>query len=125
MMRPLAVLGLAALSGCCEFSGPRWHGRKSDHFDGVRFHNQLPGAAPDVGEVVRWRMRREPGAWPDWADVAPAPPPPRRVAAGELRVTLVNHATVLIQMDGVNLLTDPIWGEIAGPTPYLGRERHR
>src|SRR5205823_4410809 len=35
------------------------------------------------------------------------------------------HATVLIQMAGINVLTDPIWGEIAGPTSYLGRERHR
>jgi L-ascorbate metabolism protein UlaG (beta-lactamase superfamily) len=38
---------------------------------------------------------------------------------------MVNHATVLIQIDGVNLITDPIWGDIAGPVPWLGRNRRR
>ena len=124
-MRALPLLFAAALSapGCCEFSGPRWHGRPSSHFDGKKFHNDIPGTAPGAMKVVAWRMSRKPGPWPRFVEVPPAPPPPRR--AGNLRVTMVNHATVLIQFGGVNVLTDPIWGEIAGPTPYLGRERHR
>src|SRR5207244_3515263 len=79
-LRPLAVLGLAALAACCEFSGPRWHGHKSDHFDGEKFHNQIPGVAPDFATVVRWRMVRRPGGWPAFARVAPAAAPPQRVA---------------------------------------------
>ena len=124
MMRLLALLcAAAAAGGCCEFSGPRWHGRVSDHFDGEKFHNQIPGKAPGAVAVARWRLERHPGPWPDFAAVAPAAPPPQRVAG--LRVTLVNHATVLIQVAGLNILTDPIWGEIAGPVQYLGRKRHR
>ena len=124
MMRLLALLCAAAsAAGCCEFSGPRWHGRPTDHFDGTRFHNQVPGVAPDAVAVARWRLARHPGAWPAFAVVAPAAPPPQRVPG--LRVTLVNHATVLIQVAGLNVLTDPIWGEIAGPVSYLGRKRHR
>src|SRR5438477_4261076 len=117
------LLAAATAAGCCEFSGPRWHGRRTRNFDGEKFHNQVPGAAPGMLEVLRWRWTRRPGPWPKWEDVRPAPAPPARVTG--LRVTLVNHATVLIQMAGVNLLTDPVWGDIAGPTPYLGRERHR
>jgi L-ascorbate metabolism protein UlaG (beta-lactamase superfamily) len=120
-----AIAALCALSACCEFSGPRWHGRKSDHFDGEKFFNQVPGTAPEAPQVIRWRIGRIQGAWPKWIEVPRAPPPPQRVGEGELRVTFVNHATVLIQIDGVNVLTDPIWGEIAGPTPFLGSERHR
>ena len=123
MMRPLAVLCAAALAACCEFSGPHWHGRKSNHFDGHRFHNQMPGTAPDAMTIVSWRWHRHQGAWPEFADAPPAPAPPQRVEG--LRVTLVNHATVLIQIAGFNVLTDPIWGEIAGPLRYLGRRRHR
>ncbi len=123
-MRLLALLcAAAATGGCCEFSGPRWHGRATGHFDGAKFHNRVPGVAPGALAVARWRLERHPGPWPDFAAVAPAAPPPQRVPG--LRVTLVNHATVLIQIAGLNLLTDPIWGEIAGPVPYLGRKRHR
>jgi L-ascorbate metabolism protein UlaG (beta-lactamase superfamily) len=44
---------------------------------------------------------------------------------GDLRVTYVNHATVLIQIDGINILTDPIWSKYAGPTSWLGVKRVR
>jgi L-ascorbate metabolism protein UlaG (beta-lactamase superfamily) len=124
-MAHLRALLIALLTaGCCEFSGPRWHGRVTDHFDGRHFHNQVPGETR-FRELVAWRTHRLPGRWPAFVDVPPAPPPPRRVGMGELRVTFVNHATVLIQMDGVNILTDPIWGDVAGPVPYIARKRHR
>lgn len=121
-VRAFLIALLAA--GCCEFSGPRWRGHPTDHFDGEQFHNQVPGE-PRFSDLISWRTSRLPGRWPAFVDLPPAPRPPYRVGAGELRVTFVNHATVLIQMDGVNILTDPIWGEIAGPVPYIARERHR
>jgi L-ascorbate metabolism protein UlaG (beta-lactamase superfamily) len=123
-MRLLAVLcAAAAAAGCCEFSGPRWHGRITGHFDGEKFRNQDPGVAPGALAVARWRLERKPGPWPDFDGMPPAPPPPQRVPG--LRVTLVNHATVLIQIAGLNVLTDPIWAEVAGPTHSLGSKRHR
>ena len=56
---------------------------------------------------------------------APTDTPPRRVGPGELRVTFVNHATVLVQLDGLNVLTDPIWSRRASPVDWFGPERHR
>ncbi|HEY0722403.1 MAG TPA: MBL fold metallo-hydrolase, partial [Pyrinomonadaceae bacterium] len=41
------------------------------------------------------------------------------------RVTFVNHATVLIQTGGLNILTDPIWSERASPFTWAGPKRHR
>jgi len=38
-------------------------------------------------------------------------------------VTWVGHSTLLIQLDGVNLLTDPHWGSRAGPLSWLGARR--
>lgn len=121
-MRVLLIALLCA--GCCEFSGPRWRGRVTDHFDGQTFHNQVPGE-PSLSDFARWGRSRIPGKWPDYADAPPAPPPPERVGKGELRITFVNHATVLVQVDGMNLLTDPIWGDVAGPVPYIARKRRR
>ena len=123
MTRALALFCAAALAACCELSGARWHGPKTDHFDGTHFHNLIPGDAPGALQVAKWRLDRHPGSWPDWVEVPPAPPPPRRV--DDLRVTLVNHATVLIQFAGINILTDPVWAKSAGPISFLGRKRHR
>ena len=42
-----------------------------------------------------------------------------------MRVTLINHATVLMQQGGVNILTDPIWSERASPFSWIGPRRRR
>lgn len=38
-------------------------------------------------------------------------------------VTWIGHATLLVQMDGVNVLTDPHFGEIASPVRFAGPRR--
>jgi L-ascorbate metabolism protein UlaG (beta-lactamase superfamily) len=40
-------------------------------------------------------------------------------------VTFINHATLLVQMDGVNVLTDPIWSDRCSPVSFAGPKRHR
>ena len=112
---------LAALTACA--SGARHVGPVSDHFDGERFHNEAPF---DLGWRDLWRYyrEREPGVWT--RDLTPPnhPDPVARVGAGELQVTVINHATVLIQIDGLNLLTDPIWSARASPFQWLGPQRY-
>jgi N-acyl-phosphatidylethanolamine-hydrolysing phospholipase D len=41
-----------------------------------------------------------------------------------LQVTWIGHATALIQYRGVNILTDPMFSNIASPSNFLGPERH-
>src|SRR3954468_23027496 len=51
---------------------------------------------------------------------------PRRFAAppaSGLRVTWLGHASTLIEIDGVRVLTDPMWSERASPIPFLGPKR--
>jgi N-acyl-phosphatidylethanolamine-hydrolysing phospholipase D len=38
-------------------------------------------------------------------------------------VTWIGHSTVLVQMDGVTFLTDPIWSERASPLSFAGPKR--
>ena len=103
----------------------RHSGPESDHFDGQRFQNlvHLEHAAPM--DFLRWQLTRRPGEWQRTKDDPPGPPPPERVGKGELRVTFINHATVLVQIDGVNLLTDPVWSERISPVSWLGPRRMR
>lgn len=39
-------------------------------------------------------------------------------------MTWVGHATTLIQIDGVNILTDPIWSERCSPVSFIGPKRY-
>jgi N-acyl-phosphatidylethanolamine-hydrolysing phospholipase D len=41
----------------------------------------------------------------------------------EPSVTWVGHATLLVQLGGVNFLTDPVWSRAAGPGGVLGARR--
>ena len=115
----------ALLGGCATFSAPRYEGPVSDHFDGRKFLNLEPFPERQFRDVVRYFRTRDPGPWQKWTDAPPGPRPPERVGAGEMRVTFINHATVLLQQDGLNILTDPIWSDRAGPLSWLGTRRRR
>ena len=101
-----------------------YRGPLSDHFDGRRFHNHQSGWQSE-GSFLKWQMTRKPGPWPEWIDEPPGPAPLTRVDDGRVRITWVNHATMLVQMDGVNVLTDPIWSERCSPVAFAGPKRHR
>jgi L-ascorbate metabolism protein UlaG (beta-lactamase superfamily) len=126
---PLILAGLSAAAGAamvaagCALSAPRYRGPLSDHFDGERFRSMEP-AATNRG-FLRWILNRDRGPWRDRVDAPPGPKPPERVSGGALRATFVNHSTVLLQMDGVNVLTDPVWSERVSPYTFVGPRRHR
>lgn len=97
-------------------------GPASDHYDGERFFNPdgedtiLPvGGRSRFGFFARWVTRAgERAEWPQTVSVTPARPA-QRVAGDRMVVTWVGHATVLIQTQGINILTDPIWADRSGP----------
>ncbi|MBI4871795.1 MAG: MBL fold metallo-hydrolase [Candidatus Riflebacteria bacterium] len=99
----------------------------SDHCDGRRFHN-LGGVREQhrVLALLRWsatrhlqlRRRHRTGAGPQTAH--PLPPTP----AGALSVTWIGHSTMLVRLDGLTLLTDPIWSERCSPLTFAGPRRH-
>jgi L-ascorbate metabolism protein UlaG (beta-lactamase superfamily) len=121
----LLVVALVA-AGCRAFAAPPWRGPRTDHFDGRHFHNESGAALhADFGSFLRWRFTRELGPWHGEPHATPGPPPPRAVTGGALRVTFVGHATVLLQMDGVNVLTDPVWSARVSPVPFAGPRRVR
>jgi L-ascorbate metabolism protein UlaG (beta-lactamase superfamily) len=98
-----------------------YDGPVSDHYDGVRFFR--PGQNTDRGllDLARWQIGggREP-----WPATFPSPfsdKPPERVPG--LRVTLVGHATALVQVADRNILVDPVWAERASPLSFLGPRR--
>jgi L-ascorbate metabolism protein UlaG (beta-lactamase superfamily) len=99
-----------------------YRGPVSGHFDGERFSN--PGKddtvrPPTGGSRSSFLLRAATGSdgrppWPDTVPVTQARPP-ARVGGERMLVTWIGHATVLVQTAGLNILTDPIWSERAGP----------
>jgi L-ascorbate metabolism protein UlaG (beta-lactamase superfamily) len=95
------------------------------HFDGKRYYNPDAPQACGLLDVLRWKLTSRPEPSPRFiADVQPSIPP-RRVEGNGLRVTMVNHSTVLLQQRGANILTDPIWSERASPLSWAGPRRKR
>lgn len=103
----------------------RYRGPASDHFDGEHFFNPGRSGPRGTGSVFKWLLTRKPGPWRTWTDNPPGSPPPQRVADGRILVTFVGHSTVLIQMAGMNILTDPVWSYRASPLSWIGPPRHR
>jgi len=99
-----------------------YHAASPGHnFDGVRFFNPgQPGTDRGLSEILRWKLGERPARWPSMVPVDQARPDP--VPDG-LTITMVGHATLLIQMAGVNLLTDPVWSDRASPFSFAGPKR--
>lgn len=134
----LALIGFPAffLSGAGPVANADEKESISDHFDGNLFFNpegQTPPPSPP-GEQPRrslsgwiWRWIFGSG-WPEWPKITEdtlREPPVARVPKGSLVVTPVGHGTFLIQLDGLNLLTDPIWSDRCSPVSWAGPKRHR
>ena len=97
-----------------------YRGPLSDHFDGVRFFNPgQPSTDRSLVDLARWRFGGSRSPW--------GPAPGGRcvpaAAVGGLAVTLVGHASLLLQIGGRTLLIDPVWAERASPVQWAGPRR--
>jgi L-ascorbate metabolism protein UlaG (beta-lactamase superfamily) len=95
---------------------------RTNHFDGHRFFN--PNGANGQPFWMVPRLLLTPWTrWPSEVSVQPqrAPSP----GPDEVVVTLVGHATFLIQAAATNVLIDPMYSERASPVPFAGPRRVR
>jgi len=99
-----------------------YRGPVSDHFDGKHFYN-LEKFTKNAWGVIKWQLKRKPGPWPDFVSNSQFGLPELRLTPEKLAVTFINHATVLIQTAGLNILTDPIWSERCSPLSWIGPKR--
>ena len=102
-------------------SAPGYEGKTSSHFNGKHFVNTEP-MDKSAGDMVRlgWGALTNAAEWPDWIDVEQQTVAHERVHEG-ISVTFINHATFLIQVDGINILTDPVYSERVSPFKWAGR----
>ena len=98
-----------------------YRGPVSDHYDGVRFFNpRHPDTDRSLGQMLQWKLHETAAKWPETVATKQVKPDTR---VDGLRVTMVGHATLLIQAAGLNVLTDPVWSERASPVSFAGPKR--
>ncbi len=122
----LVALGLAITIVPRFLDRIYYEGPASDHFDGARFFNPDGDAdtlAPPTGGSRAgffWRYLTGNDGRPEWPKsvaVTPGRPEPR-VEGERMVVTWIGHASVLVQTEGLNILTDPVWSDRAGPLGF-------
>lgn len=104
---------------------------KPPHHRNGRFQNNHGDFEPkSLGQVLRWRWQAGRQGLPrPPREPIPATAPDldflhaNRGAAQQPAVTWVGHATVLAQLGGLSLLTDPIFSERASPLGFVGPRR--
>ncbi len=86
-----------------------------------RFQNPQP-VWLDLAQAIRAGLKASPHATPrDPVPTVKVDPAQLQVAPDSgLRITWLGHSTTLIEIDGVRVLTDPVWGRRASPVDWMG-----
>lgn len=108
---------------------------KNPDYDPSKSHHRPDGYAnrysprSEMKGLWRWQWERLRDGLPKppFAPVLGVPADLRLIHGDSVspRLTWIGHATVLLQVDGLNLLTDPHWGERASPFSFAGPKRHQ
>jgi N-acyl-phosphatidylethanolamine-hydrolysing phospholipase D len=126
-----AAAAALALSACAN-EPAAVAGQAPHHRDSGFQNNYVEFSTPGLAAFMRWKFQA-------WRDGLPAPPASKTPAivpdlgliqtnakAGVRMVptvTWIGHATVLVQLGGLNVLTDPIFSNRASPLSFIGPER--
>ena len=97
----------------------------SDHCDGRRFFNPDVRAGRGWLDLLRVALTARPRSWPRHVENTAEAAPLALVPCGTVALTFINHITFLIQLPGLNILTDPVYSERVGPLRHLGPRRVR
>ncbi|WP_138430862.1 MBL fold metallo-hydrolase [Fodinibius saliphilus] len=111
-----------------QIAAPPYMEETSNHFDGKKFVNPNDGDTHHYWEVLKWWLSGyDRGEWYQLneEDLTQHPLPPSKVSTGNFKATFVNHATYLLQVDDLNILTDPVWSFRASPYQWIGPKRMR
>lgn len=119
-----SLLSLPVMLLCCA-SAPSVSSGESQGapFDGVQFDNLEPFPDKNFLKVLRWRFSRLSTAanWPKKVEQTFFEPV--SVRSKSLQAAVLGHSTALVQMDNLNILTDPHFSKRASPVSWAGPAR--
>jgi N-acyl-phosphatidylethanolamine-hydrolysing phospholipase D len=127
-LRAAALVPVLILVACASGGTEGVAGRATHHAPGGGFRNLDPAFTRPSG-WTRWTfiLRR---SWQTFTSPRAFDAPRVANDGAALRavppsasLTWIGHATLLVQVDGLTILTDPQWSDRAGPTSWIGPRR--
>ena len=119
-MKKILILIFTVLLSSCTYQPDA---QTNAPFDGIKFNNIEPFDDKSIFDLVSWKIgsMSESTPWPDKIDS-------KQFKASSQRsvkpiITVINHASVLIQVDNLNILTDPHYSLRASPVQFAGPKR--
>jgi L-ascorbate metabolism protein UlaG (beta-lactamase superfamily) len=95
----------------------------SPEWSGGRFVNSLPTTRMDTWtSIVRW-VRGADFTAPEAPLAVVQKPNLEAPPASGLRITWFGHSSMLVELDGLRFLTDPVWSERCSPSSFMGPRR--
>jgi len=128
MIGSIAGFITAAVSGC--FKGNPYYVPSKPHHTPQGFQNPVPQTGPrPLWEVLKWQWEQRWEGLPRAS--APGYATPTTAVDFSLlftegtdtQITWVGHATLLLRLNGVNILTDPQFSDRASPFGFIGPRR--
>ena len=103
---------------------------KSNHFKSGKFLNLEGQDSKSFCTFLKMRMSTDWPSWPEWIEETIKTDLPwqvfqRRNGSASIHLTHINHSMVLLQTNGLNILTDPIYSDLCSPVSFAGPKRVR
>lgn len=119
------VLAAVLLAACS--TGNVHYDPSRPHHTPTGFRNPGDADKPGFAALLRWKWQRllQPEVAQDASRVPRRALDPAHLSQPEAgwRATWIGHSTVLLQIDDVNILTDPTFSDKASPIAWLGADR--
>lgn len=101
-----------------------YKGPITDHFDGNVFFNLFTAGKTkylNAFDGLKWYIHMINNGWRGLTPHVVQSDPKNRESG--LKVTMIGHASVLLQIEGFNILIDPVWSPRVGPVFFIGKKR--
>ena len=123
-MKKFIVIAIAVclISCAASWSQPQF---LSKNFEDGEFKNINEVKFHSLWEMFKFSLNNdvERAVWPEWLETQVDKAPQENVFSNDAKITYINHATFLIQINGLNILTDPVFSERTSPVSFVGPKR--
>jgi N-acyl-phosphatidylethanolamine-hydrolysing phospholipase D len=115
----------------CQFMNPYYDHNKDHHTKEGFKNNYIEAVNKPLTDLLRWATERQFREKPTQVMPTPVKTPDlafihANAKAGKAMqpaVTWIGHATALVQANGLNILTDPVFSQRASPVQFAGPQR--